>query len=106
MAAEPSSHSAVAEKKKQEKRNVQERCDFCNERLFPIVADKTGKYHEYCATLIKGKPSTCGMCGELILHYGNGKVHENCRRIRDAFSEGCAKELLHNSTKKRLNDDG
>ena len=62
-------------------------------------------YHEYCSTLIKGKPSTCGMCGELILHYGNGKVHENCRRIRDKFSEGCAKALLHDSTKKRLEDE-
>ena len=45
------------------------------------------------------------MCGELILHYGNGKVHENCRRIRDTFSEGCAKALLHESTRKRLEDE-
>ena len=39
---------------------------------------------------------TCGMCSEVIVNYaGNGKLHENCRSLRDTMGEAKAKEYLH-----------
>ena len=51
--------------------------------------------------LITGKVYSCGMCGEDILHRGNGKVHVNCRTLRDSMGEGEAKCYLHELVAKR-----
>ena len=50
---------------------------------------------------LKGKVYSCGMCGEDILHRGNGKVHVNCRTLRDIMGEGEAKRYLHEAVAKR-----
>ena len=76
-------------------------CTICGNRLFPIVADKTGTMHQNCATLKKGTVYRCGVCGEYILHTGNEKVHENCRTLRAAMGEGEAKRFLHDAVAKR-----
>ena len=67
----------------------------------PGTSDNTGVIHLNCGTRIKGKVYTCGMCGEQILHYGNGKVHVNCRTLRDSMGEGEAKRYLHEAVAKR-----
>ena len=43
----------------------------------------------------------CGMCGEEITHTGNGKVHINCRTLRESMGEGEAKRFLHEAVAKR-----
>ena len=70
-------------------------CAICNQRLFPIVADKSGTMHQNCSTLKNGKIFNCGMCGLPILHTGNEKVHVNCRTLRASMGEGEAKRYLH-----------
>ena len=76
-------------------------CTICGHRLFPLVADKTGTMHQNCATLKKGTVYRCGVCGEYILHTGNGKVHENCRTQAAVLGEGEAKRFLHDAVAKR-----
>ena len=65
----------------------------------------SGKFHTYCAyqakTFVRGDPSTCGMCLEEIRHTGNGKVHENCRFLREQMGERAAKRYLQTATAKR-----
>ena len=65
------------------------------------MADKTGRVHQNCATLKKGKVYKCGLCGEGILHTGNGKVHENCRSLRGRMGEGNATRYLHEAVARR-----
>ena len=76
-------------------------CHVCHKMIEPGTSDNTGVIHLNCGTRIKGKVYTCGMCGEQILHYGNGKVHVNCRTLRDSMGEGEAKCYLHERVAKR-----
>ena len=76
-------------------------CHVCHKMIEPGTSDNTGVIHLNCGTRIKGKVYTCGMCGEQILHYGNGKVHVNCRTLRDSMGEGEAKRYLHEAVGKR-----
>ena len=75
------------------------------EGLTCITAAQAGDYPHVLRDLIVGRVHHCGMCGDLILHTGNGKVHENCRAIREAMREGEAKRLLTEETSKRKREE-
>ena len=63
--------------------------------------DTAESMRQQCATLKRGRVTICGMCGEQILHVGNGKLHENCRSLRDTMGEGPAKRHLHAASAQR-----
>ena len=54
------------------------------------------------STITRGIVYKCGLCGDDIVHTGNGKVHQNCRYVRDNLGEAAAKNYLTKLSLKRV----
>ena len=113
--ASKQSHSVVAEDNQHTHAVAAEvnkpKCGYCKLRLFPVAADPSGMFHEWCLELKQQRESAptnkklaiCTDCGETILHIGTGKIVTKCRT--DMNKQQVARKYARECVEKRKQEE-